>query len=67
MSRADEVLTFPRTAGPRGGRRPFDKEHCDGCGQLVTRGTVRCVLVDHDAPGITGWRWLCRTCLRGAA
>lgn len=42
---------------------PFDREHCDGCNEIVSRGSLVNTRVgtgsDPDA-----WKALCRRCIR---
>lgn len=44
-------------------RPKFDREHCDGCHELLSRGSLRMV---HTGPGDMpdGWKALCRKCIR---
>lgn len=46
------------------GRPSFDREHCDGCLTLVSRGSLVNRLVDPSAPGMDGWKAICRRCVR---
>lgn len=41
----------------------FDKEHCDECHVLVTRGTLKPTLVGAGTD-LSDWRFLCVRCLR---
>lgn len=45
-------------------RPAFDQEHCDGCLTLVSRGSLVNRLVDPAAPGVDGWKAICRRCVR---
>lgn len=59
--RRDEGERRPRLAGDR---PSFDREHCDGCLTLVSRGSLVNRLVDASAPGMDGWKAICRRCVR---
>lgn len=40
------------------------REVCDGCGNEVAVAHIIPVLVDANAPGMTGWKFLCKSCRR---
>ena len=42
----------------------FNQEHCGRCGLMLSRGSLRNVLVDPKAPGMSGYVALCRRCIR---
>lgn len=42
----------------------FDREHCDGCMEMLSRGSLTMTLVDPKALGADGWKALCRRCIR---
>lgn len=44
-------------------RPRFDKEHCDGCKEILSRGSLRMV---HVGPGSDpdAWKALCQRCIR---
>ncbi len=66
------LIPFPERRRDDGDRRPrlsagrpaFDREHCDGCLTLVSRGSLVNRLVDPSAPGMDGWKAICRRCVR---
>ena len=62
------LLPFPKrpqasTTAPAA-RPAFDREHCDGCLVVVSRGSLVNRLVDAQAPGTDGWKAICRRCVR---
>lgn len=63
------ILAFPPPPPPRRGtiaaaRPAFDREHCDGCLAVVSRGSLVNRYVDATAPGVDGWKAICRRCVR---
>lgn len=44
-------------------RPRFDKEHCDGCMTIVSRGSLRMVHVGSGAQP-EDWKALCQRCIR---
>lgn len=61
------VVPFPKRSGSTGTpsvRPSFDREHCDGCLEVVSRGSLVNRQVDPAATGVDGWRAICRRCVR---
>lgn len=58
------AATRPHRPVLAGARPAFDREHCDGCLTLVSRGSLVNRHVDPSAPGMDGWKAVCRRCVR---